>query len=132
MTKRRSIGSGRPTEAMMGYCRALRFDNPSSLICFSGTAPTNADGSVAFVGDPYGQTKHILEMMKENLGKLGASLENVVRTRIYVVDILNNWEVVGKAHGEFFGEIRPATTMVGTSGLVHPDMLVEIDADAIL
>ncbi len=132
MAKRKSIGSGRPSEAMIGYCRALRFDNPSSLICFSGTAPTNPDGSVYATGDPAAQTTHILEMMKETLQKLGASMKDVVRTRIFVVDILDNWEAVGKAHGEFFGEIRPATTMVGTSGLVHPDMLVEIDADAVI
>ena len=132
MVERRSVGSGRPSEAELGYCRALRLDNPSSMICFSGTASTNPDGTIAFVGDPYAQTNRILEMMRSALEQLGASLKDVVRTRIYVVDILKNRQAVAKAHGELFGDIRPSCTMIGTSGLVHPDMLVEIDADAVI
>ena len=132
MVQRKNISSGRPTESFIGYCRAVRLDNPSSLICFSGTTSFNPDGTVSAVGDPYGQTKHILETMKSSLEQLGASLQDVVRTRVYVVDMLKNWEEVAKAHGEVFGEIRPACTMIGTSALAYPEMLVEIDADAVI
>ncbi|MEE9199000.1 MAG: RidA family protein [Dehalococcoidia bacterium] len=131
MVQKKSVSSGRPTEAQAGFCRAIRLDDVSSYICVAGNAATNPDGSVYAPGDYYAQTKHILEtLIKGYLEQVGASLENVVRTRVYVVDIQKNWEVVARAHGEVFGDIRPTATMIGTSALVHPDMVVEIDADA--
>ncbi len=132
MVERKSASSGRPIEAQAGFSRAIRLDNVSSYICVAGNAATNPDGSVFAPGDYYAQTKHILGLIKGYLEQVGASLENVVRTRVYVVDIQKNWEAVGKAHGEVFSDIRPTSTMIGTSALVHPDMVVEIDADAVL
>ena len=131
MIQKKSVGSGRPIEAQAGFSRVIRLDNVSSRICISGNAATNPDGSVHAPGDYYAQTKYILgDLIKGYLEQVGASLENVVRTRVYVVDIQRNWEAVAKAHGEVFGNIRPTTTMIGTSALGHPDMVVEIDADA--
>ena len=132
MAKRKSVHTGRPSEDFGGYCRAISFDNPSKLVIFGGTAATNPDGSIAYVGDVYAQTRLVLEMMKENLEKLGSSMKDVVRTRIYVVDIRKNSEAAARAHGEFFRDIRPTSTMIGTDGLAHPDMLVELDADAVI
>jgi enamine deaminase RidA (YjgF/YER057c/UK114 family) len=98
-------------------------------VCVSGSTAANPDGTVAHVGDAYGQTKRTLEVIAAALAEAGGQLSDVIRTRIYVVDI-TQWEEIGRAHGEVFGEIRPATSMVEVSRLIHPDMLVEIEADA--
>lgn len=133
MSKRSQVESGRPLEAKFGFCRAVRVDNPSSHIFIAGNASTNPDGSVYAPGDHYAQTKHILEdLIGGYLKQAGASLEKVVRTRVFVVDVQNHAEEVGRAHGEVFGDIRPVCTLLGTDALVHPDMVVEIDADAVI
>jgi enamine deaminase RidA (YjgF/YER057c/UK114 family) len=97
----------------------------------SGTAPVGDDGSVVGVGDPYVQTKRCIEIIEKALQEAGSGLADVVRTRVFVTDI-SQWETIGRAHGEAFGEILPATAMVEISGLIDPDMLVEIEADAIV
>lgn len=125
-TVRSSVSSGAPWEAVVGYCRAVR---TGPHIAVSGTAPITPDGAVFAVGDPYEQAKRCIEIIGEALGRLDAGLEHVVRTRMFVTDI-SQWEAIGKAHGEAFGDIRPATSMVEVAALVHPDMLVEIEADA--
>ena len=132
MGERTQVGSGRPLEAKFGYCRAIRVDNPTSHIFIAGNASTAADGSVHAPGDYYEQTKHILGLIKGYVEQAGGSLENVVRTRVFVVDVQNHAEEVGIAHGEVFGEIKPVCTLLGTDALVHPDMVVEIDADAVI
>lgn len=123
---RSSVSSGAPWEAIVGYCRAVR---TGPHIAVSGTAPVQADGAVFAVGDPYEQAKRCIEIIAEALERLDAGLEHVVRTRMFVTDI-GQWEAIGRAHGEAFGPIRPATTMVEVAALIHPDMLVEIEADA--
>ena len=128
MSRRQRTSSGAPWEAIVGYSRAVR---AGQMICVSGSTAAQADGTVAHVGDAYGQTKTTLEVIMRALGELGARAEDVIRTRIYVTDI-SQWEAVGRAHGEVFGEIRPATAMVEVSRLIHPDMLVEIEADAMV
>jgi enamine deaminase RidA (YjgF/YER057c/UK114 family) len=133
MAKKTSVGSGRPAEAQAGFCRAIRVENPLALIAVSGNASTNPDGSVYAPRDHYAQTKYILTtLIKGYLEQSGASLENVIRTRIFVVDLPHHFAEVARAHGEVFGSIRPVSTMVGTDALVHPDMVVEIDADAVV
>ncbi len=102
-----------------------------SHIAVSGTAPVGDDGEVVGVGDAYLQAKRCIEIIEKALAEAGAGLADVVRTRMFVTDI-SQWEAIGKAHGEAFGEIRPATTMVEVSALIGPDMLVEIEADAIV
>jgi len=128
MTDRLNIHTGAPWEAVVGYCRAVRI---GSHVAVTGTAAVGEDGEVVAVGDAYAQTKRCLEIIEKALRDAGAALEDVVRTRIFVTDI-SQWEAVGRAHGEMFGEIFPATTMVEVSALVDPDMLVEIEADAIV
>jgi len=125
---RRTYGTGRPLEQQIGFSRAVRWEN---VIEVAGTAPTNPDGTPAAPGDAYAQTKACLEIIGRALGELGGSLNDVVRTRIFLTDV-SRWQEIGRAHGEVFGAIRPAATMVGVAALLHPDWLVEIEATAVI
>ena len=125
---RQNVSSGSPFEKPIGFSRAVRI---GPYIAVSGTAPISAEGGVACEGDLYGQTKRCIEIMKQAIEAAGGSLEDVIRTRILLTDI-SQWEAAARAHGEIFGDIRPACTFVEVSGLINKAWLVETEADCVV
>lgn len=125
---RRTVSSGTEWETRVGYSRAVRV---GECIRVSGTTATDDAGEVVAVGDPYGQAKRAMENVVDAVEAAGGEVEDVVRTRMYVVDI-DDWDEVGRAHAEVFGDVRPATSMVEVSRLIDPDLLVEVEAEAVV